>query len=267
MNCPNGHGTMKTNKIDRKVEFRDMNLSIKVDLYKCNECGLEAGNADQTAKIQRTISDAYRKKTGLLTSVEIRAARKRMGLTQSDLADQLRIGIASIKRWERGLIQTKSMDKALRTLFWNEESKDSLTGKRTLSLPRTKLVLKYCEKRIRKDLLIENDKLLYAAKYVWYADMVAFRDLGKGMTGATYAALPYGPQLNNYRELVDNIISSCELDAEPLTDRELNILNNIAKTFPNKRAIYSAAHNENIWKNKDTGEIIPYSDAYKLKEI
>lgn len=34
--------------------------------------------------------------------------------------------------------------------------------------------------------------MLYAAKYLWYADMVAFRDLGRSITGASYAALPMG---------------------------------------------------------------------------
>ena len=38
---------------------------------------------------------------------------------------------------------------------------------------------------------------LYAAKFFWYADMLAFRDLGSSMTGAGSAALPLGPQLNN----------------------------------------------------------------------
>ena len=35
--------------------------------------------------------------------------------------------------------------------------------------------------------------------------MVAFRNIGRSMTGATYAALPYGPQLNNYSDLIDEI--------------------------------------------------------------
>ena len=56
------------------------------------------------------------------------------------------------------------------------------------------------------NLLRPTDRLLYAAKYLWYANMVAFRETGQGiMTGATYAALPYGPQLNNYADLVDLI--------------------------------------------------------------
>ncbi|MBW2105579.1 MAG: DUF4065 domain-containing protein [Deltaproteobacteria bacterium] len=64
-----------------------------------------------------------------------------------------------------------------------------------------------------KRILKRRDKMLFAAKYLWYADMVAFRDLGKSMTGSAYAALPYGPQLNNYRELIDEIKNADETSA------------------------------------------------------
>ena len=49
------------------------------------------------------------------------------------------------------------------------------------------------EQKLGRVLLKKTDRMLYAAKYLWYADMVAYRDLGAGMTGAGYAALPLGP--------------------------------------------------------------------------
>ena len=67
----------------------------------------------------------------------------------------------------------------------------------------------------RKLLKSSADKLLYAAKYLWYADMIAFRETGQGMTGATYAALPHGPQLNNYTELIPLIREADENKADP----------------------------------------------------
>lgn len=73
-------------------------------------------------------------------------------------------------------------------------------------------------------LLRKTDKMLYAAKYFWYADILAFRDLGTSMTGAGYAALPLGPQLNNYRDLVEEIRKADETQAEPLTKEELQII-------------------------------------------
>jgi hypothetical protein len=177
------------------------------------------------------------------------------------------VGIASIKRWEGGIIQSKSMDKALRNVFWNHDSELNLTGNRELFIPRIKLVLKAFEEELDRKLLLKGDKLLHAAKYLWYADMVAHRDIGKSMTGATYAALPYGPQLNNYRDLIDTIKQSDTLEAEPLSVEENKIVKIISKIFPRKKMVYNAAHREQIWKNKSIGQIIPYSESSELTEL
>jgi F0F1-type ATP synthase delta subunit len=97
--------------------------------------------------------------------------------------------------------------------------------------------------------------------------MLSFRDSGRSMTGATYAALPLGPQLNNYKDLIRDIIQANVKAAEPLTEEELAIISKIAKTFPKKRDIYDSAHREVIWKRRANGVIIPYSDAAELTEI
>jgi hypothetical protein len=108
---------------------------------------------------------------------------------------------------------------------------------------------------------------IYAAKYLWYADMTACRDLGRSMTGATYAALPMGPQLNNYRDLLDEILKADPASAQPLTLAEIAIINAISKTFPTNRAVFDAAHRESIWQQRTTGAIIPYSQASCLTEM
>ena len=118
-----------------------------------------------------------------------------------------------------------------------------------------------------KRILKKRDKMLFAAKYLWYADMVAFRELGQSMTGSTYAALPYGPQLNNYRELIDEIKNADETSTEPLTPEEKRIINRISRTFPEEQMVYDAAHREKIWEEKTPGEIIPYSDSAKLNGL
>lgn len=43
--------------------------------------------------------------------------------------------------------------------------------------------------------------------------------------------------------------------------------NAIARTFPTERMVFDAAHREDVWKSKDPGETIPYSDADQLTEI
>lgn len=123
------------------------------------------------------------------------------------------------------------------------------------------------EKETDQKFLQDGDMMLFDAKYLWYADMTAYHRLGRSLTGASYAALPHGPQLNNYKELIDSIRDSDETKAEPLTDEEKKIIIRVVLSFPNKKSIFDASHHEVIWKNKTTGTIIPYSDATKLTEI
>ena len=77
--------------------------------------------------------------------------------------------------------------------------------------------------------------------------MIAFRVLGQRMTGASYAEMPHGPQLDNYRELVGSIQAADEKEAEPFTDQEKRIIRRIAKAFPNDQAIYKAVHKEEVF--------------------
>jgi putative zinc finger/helix-turn-helix YgiT family protein len=205
MNCPKGHGKMSLKELDKSINFRGIDIIFQAQHYVCPVCSIEVGTINQTTATQRAISDAYRKAVYLLTSKEIVEGRKKLKLSQEALARRMKVGIASIKRWEGGLIQSKSMDKALRMALKGQIIGDNYTGNRTFSLPRIKLVMMQFESILRKKILKKRDKMLFAAKYLWYADMVAFRERGKNMTGSTYAALPYGPQLNNYRDLIDEI--------------------------------------------------------------
>ena len=267
LTCPRGHEKMKLRRIKKMVPFRGLEIPCQVEVHVCPECGLEAGTVHSTGAVQQELAEAFRKRTGLLTGEEIKILRKKKGLTQQELADHLKIGIASVKRWETGLIQSKSMDHALRLHLKENKLKDNFSGNRLLSLARIKLVLTTFERKLSRILLRKNDRMLYAAKYLWYADMLAFRELGTGMTGAGYAALPLGPQLNNYRDLVEEIRRSDETQAEPLTKEELLIIRKIIQAFPEDRQVYNAAHREKIWQDKPVGAAIPYSEAKGLSEI
>lgn len=264
MICPNGHGKMVIEKLDKSVNFRDVEIAFQTEHNVCPVCGIEAGTTNQTAATQREISDAYRKVVNLLTGKEIREGRKKLKLSQDALAKRMNVGIASIKRWEGGLIQTRAMDRALRLAFQGQIVGDNYTGNQTFSIPRIKLVMRQFESILGRKILKKRDKMLFAAKYLWYADMVAFRESGKSMTGSTYAALPYGPQLNNYRDLIDEIRSADESSAEPLTSEEKRFITRIARTFSQDQMIYDAAHRETIWEKKTPGAIIPYSDSANL---
>jgi len=262
MNCPNNHGEMKLSRLPESVEFRERTINFVGQHFICPVCKIKVDDLTRAGTNQRAISDAYRKAVGLLTGEEIVKGRKERGWTQEQLANAMNVSVISIKRWENGQIQTKVMDDNLRrALKGGGTVCDLHTGGRTLSLARTKLVLNHFSEKLDRDLLPARDRLLYSAKYLWYADMIAFRETGRSMTGATYAALPRGPQLNNYKELVDLIRKSDESAAERLTEHELRIISKITKAFPTNRSVYDAAHKEKVWQGKPVGSLIPYTEA------
>lgn len=69
---------------------------------------------DQMNALSMAASNEYRKRHGLLTSSEIEGYRKRLGMTQQEFAGFLKVGIASIKRWEGVAIQDAAMDQLIR---------------------------------------------------------------------------------------------------------------------------------------------------------
>jgi putative zinc finger/helix-turn-helix YgiT family protein len=267
MKCPKDREKMVIKKSEERTTFRGIDLKVPVEHYICPDCDTKAGTVDQTSVIQKTVSDTYRKGAGLLTGKEIVEGRKKLNLTQEAFAKRMNVGIASIKRWEGCQIQSKSMDHALRLALKGQSAGDICTGNRSFSIPRIKSVLKQFESALGRHILKKNDKMLFAAKYLWYADMVAHRELGESMTGSTYAALSFGPQLNNYKDLVDNIINADESAAEPLTPEEKRIVNCIAMRFPREQMVYDAAHRETAFTKQPIGAIIPYSDSRELREV
>jgi putative zinc finger/helix-turn-helix YgiT family protein len=267
IHCPRDNKKMVLEKSVKKVDFRGKSIAVPIEQYECRECGAEAGNIDQASVIQKKISDAYRKSVGLLTGEEIFAKRTKLGLTQEGLAKRMHVGIVSIKRWEGGAIQTQSMDRALRIALTGESIGDTCTGNRDFSLARIKMVLTKMESLLGRKIFRKNDRMLYAAKYLWYADMVAHRETGQSITGATYAALPLGPQLNNYKDLIDEIMNADLNSAVPLSAEEEKIITRLALNFPKEKMVFEAAHKEEIWKEKPTGHMIPYTDSVKLTAL
>lgn len=264
--CPGCNGRIKHIDVEKRSMFKGVDVMFAAKVHQCSECGMEFADIEEAAAMQERLADAYRKAVGLLGSEDIRRLRQEKGLSQQALAEALDVGIASIKRWETGVIQSKSMDTLLRAYLLANPCSEH-TGNREFSIPRIRLVLEAFADQLKRPLLKKDDRMLYAAKYLWYADMVAFRDLGRGLTGATYAALPMGPQLNNYRDLIDEICKADMSTVPPLSAAEMIVIATVARTFPTNKRIYDASHREPVWLRCATGAIIPYSHAADLTEM
>jgi putative zinc finger/helix-turn-helix YgiT family protein len=89
-------------------------------VLKCRHCG--EVYLDEAA--DERLSEALRAAAGLLPPAEIRRGREGLGLTQKQLANQLRISEFTLSRWETGAqIQQRSMDAFLRVFFQSGEAR------------------------------------------------------------------------------------------------------------------------------------------------
>ena len=78
---------------------------------RCGNC--KAISIDDEADQQ--ISAAFRREARLLTPEEIRQGREKLELTQKQFASLLRVGEATVSRWETGAqIQQRAMDRFIR---------------------------------------------------------------------------------------------------------------------------------------------------------
>jgi putative zinc finger/helix-turn-helix YgiT family protein len=82
-----------------------------VPVWTCSACGLEY--LDEEGEV--TQHAATCRDFGRLTPAEIKAIRRSAKLNQSEFAKKLSVGVASVKRWELGVvIQTAAADESIR---------------------------------------------------------------------------------------------------------------------------------------------------------
>jgi putative zinc finger/helix-turn-helix YgiT family protein len=113
---------MREMVITQEDVYREVSLLFRAPGMRCDSCDYETVTVAQAPEYNRAMADAYRVREGLLTSGEIRTARGRLDMSQQDFADYLGVGVASVKRWEWGQVQEKSLDKLMRVLTDPDEA-------------------------------------------------------------------------------------------------------------------------------------------------
>ena len=133
MNCfVCGEGAL----IDRLAEVegavKGEKFKVRTNALVCDKCGHISMEGSDTSEFMRRLADAYRRAHNLLTSEEIK--RIRGGMSQQRFAKALGVGVASVKRWELGLVQ-EERNNALILEFarranrgWIFESADACSG-------------------------------------------------------------------------------------------------------------------------------------------
>jgi putative zinc finger/helix-turn-helix YgiT family protein len=110
--CAKGKMTSKVTGMIFRV--RGEEIPVKAEATVCSHCGFQVMTDEQSAAYTIASADAYRVKHGLLTSSDLKALRRRLRMSQLDFAKFLKVGVASVKRWESGLVQDEAMDELIR---------------------------------------------------------------------------------------------------------------------------------------------------------
>jgi putative zinc finger/helix-turn-helix YgiT family protein len=113
LKCDNEEFALKSDALVEQ-EFRGERITVASPVMVCKKCGWQTLIEGQMDELGRRTSDAYRERHNLLTSGQIRDARLSLNMTQQQFADFLRVGVASIKRWENWHVQDPSSDELIR---------------------------------------------------------------------------------------------------------------------------------------------------------
>jgi len=108
-----GKGRLQSRNAEVETNFRGEKLSIKACVEMCSKCGFQLVRPDHMGEFGRLVADEYRKRHGLLTGGEIRERREGLSMSQQQFAEYLGVGVASVKRWELGLVQDKAMNELM----------------------------------------------------------------------------------------------------------------------------------------------------------
>jgi len=105
-------GRMANKVVAMAARLRGEDVPVRTDAMVCNRCGFQAMTDEQSDAYAIASADAYREKHSLLTTKELKEIRKRLSFRA--FAAYLKVGEASPKRWEAGLVQDAAMDELIR---------------------------------------------------------------------------------------------------------------------------------------------------------
>lgn len=105
----------KATLIERKtvIPYRKEKFEVTRQLYRCDQTGLEFSTEEQDEEAVKQIYDAYRKKHGIPSPMEIKALRKKYGLSTSKMSLILGFGINQYHNYENGEVPSLSNSKLI----------------------------------------------------------------------------------------------------------------------------------------------------------
>lgn len=219
------------------IQVRGEDFEVVVDSLRCPLCG---ESFDNPKVDQDPLDMAYRKyraRHGLMQPEEIRNLRNRYGLSQEVFAKILGLGVATLKRYERGSLQNDSLNTTLELIkephaflrlieqkkdFLSEKEKKRLSGILKEEIESEDSQVNYLSRYYGdyKPSIESGFKSLDVYKFfqmiifmcrqsvsktklnklLFFADFKHFKEHSVSITGMKYAHLPFGPCPDNFEK-------------------------------------------------------------------
>jgi putative zinc finger/helix-turn-helix YgiT family protein len=287
--CPNCESDkMSVKQIRHTSSYSNEEFEVLCATYVCKECDEQLMTSEQMNQLRLKLVDAYREKYGLLTTAQIIKYRSSLEMSQRQFADYLKVGEASIKRWETYYSQEKAMDEHirgkcdsnyarenLRSIEDALSSPDEFTGNVKFSYNKFKNVVLMIAPTCKSPLFIN--------KAMFYIDNLNFKRHKKSITGSQYTKLDYGPCPEHYKMLFrqmqeekvikvkDNKKHDLEVLIKPdlklFDDQEIETIGEIIKLAKHDggKSLYDLSHEEKGFKDADYLGFVSYKFAKNLK--
>ena len=100
-------------------EYKGVSITAKgIEHYVCDACGEYELGPSAADELSRQLVEGYAKARGLLTPSQIREARKKLGMTQTEYEAALGVSTPTASRWENGVMApSKSVCKLIELLL------------------------------------------------------------------------------------------------------------------------------------------------------
>lgn len=287
MRCPQCDGEkFETKNIRFNPEIKGEEVEVVAPALVCVKCQAPVMDGEQMNMLRKCAADKYRKQHNLLTSEEIVNYRTALGMSQIAFANYLKVGEASIKRWETYYVQDVVQDDHIRLkcdeayaewnaleVHWKSLSSDIYSGNRPFCLELFKQAVRY--------LIGVAKSPLFLNKLLFYADFKHFQLYGMSITGARYVHLEYGPCPDQYQNVYqlflakgilmpgsNRTLKSAEKpDLAVFSDSEKEVLEFVAKLARKDggKELLEISHEEDAYKKTNPLKMISYTHAKKLK--
>ena len=267
-------------------EIKGEEVEVVVPALVCTGCQTPFMDNEQMNVLRRAAADKFRKQHQLLTSEEIIRYRALLGMSQIAFASYLKVGEASIKRWETYYVQDVVQDDHIRLkcdeayaelnaleVHWKSHSSDIYSGLRPFCLELFKQAVRF--------LIGYTKSPLFLNKALFYADFKHFQLYGTSITGARYVHLDYGPCPDQYQNIYKlfllrgvlvsgghHVLKSTEQpDLSVFSDTEREVLESIALKVQQDEGknLLAISHDEEAYKKTEPLQIISYEFSKKLR--